>query len=155
MEPEARFWSKVNKQGPKVLKSRCWLWTAGALKSGYGHFYLDKKTVKAHRAAWFFEHGTWPTELHHKCKQRGCVRPSHLTEVGPREHNDLHKKTRCVRGHKLSGQNVRINRKGARVCVECARMHGRINEQKRRDRMKDEINRRARERYAEKHGTGE
>lgn len=141
VDPAVRFWSKVNKQGPKRkrMKSRCWVWTGGCLSAGYGHFWFEGKTVKAHRAAWFFEHGEWPMKpLHHLCHRESCVRPSHLRQMSYKKHNDTHKKKRCKRGHKLSGKNVWINPAGARVCIECKRMHGRNNERARRARLKAE-----------------
>ena len=149
-EAEERFWLKVNKQGPKRkrMETRCWTWQAGCLKSGYGHFWMEGKTYKAHRAAWYFTFGKWPSEdLHHKCKRRECVRPSHLSEVKDKEHNDLHKKEFCKRNHPLSGENVWINPAGARVCLTCKRMHGRENERKRRERMGDAYKEYERNRY--------
>lgn len=64
-----------------VLRSRCWLWTAGTNDKGYGKVKVEGRTVYAHRASWFLKHGEW-TELHllHQCDTPSCVRPSHLRE---------------------------------------------------------------------------
>lgn len=167
MTPEERFWSKVNKQGPKRkhMKTRCWVWEAGIRKGtnrqgyktgGYGTFWLDGKNVLAHRMSWYWKHGKWPElELDHVCRRRTCVRPSHL-RLATRAENVLcgvspsaknARKQACKRNHPLIGNNLRINKKGARVCVECARMHGRENERKRRERMGDAYKEYERNRY--------
>ena len=44
-------------------------------------------------------------------------------------HNSL--KTHCKRGHPLSGENLRINKRGARVCIAC--VHENQNERHRRN----------------------
>lgn len=47
-----RFWNFVDKNGPlhKVIGSRCWIWKGGKIR-GYGHFWCNGKTLKAHRFA--------------------------------------------------------------------------------------------------------
>lgn len=42
------------------------------------------------------------------------------------------KKVYCVNGHPLSGENVRIDRQGARVCRTCARERNRRSKQRRK-----------------------
>lgn len=182
-DPEERFWAKVNKQGPKRrwMKTRCWVWTAGTMKgfrkdgyeyAKYGHFHFEGKTVKAHRMAWYFKYGEWPSsQIDHLCRRHGCVRPSHLEDVtalvniqrGKSPSAKNARKQTCKRNHPLIGNNLRINSKGARVCIECARMHGRINERKRREKMgaayaeyeRNRYPKRKAQRAAAKHGTGE
>ena len=57
----------------------CLLWTAGADVHGYGYFTAEGKSWRAHRFAWFLEHG-YDCELHvlHKCDTTSCVNPEHL-----------------------------------------------------------------------------
>lgn len=79
----ARFWSKVNKFGPvhPVLGTRCWVWLAGKMPSGYGKFTMEGKQYSAHRVSWLITHGCWPEPLGlHKCDNRACVRINHLFE---------------------------------------------------------------------------
>jgi hypothetical protein len=55
---DARFWAKVDKNGPfhPVLKTRCWIWTAYLRPNGYGGFRWhdgDKWVMAyAHRVVW-------------------------------------------------------------------------------------------------------
>ncbi len=49
-ETLARFWGKVNKDGPIVREElgACWQWTGDRLK-GYGRFKVARKDERAHR----------------------------------------------------------------------------------------------------------
>ncbi len=124
---EIRFWSKVEKT------ESCWLWKGATAR--YGYFWSGERTprgnprtVKAHR--WAYEHlrGPIPAGLtiDHLCKTTACVNPSHM-EVVPAGENALRgdgpaalnaRKTHCIRGHKLAGDNLVIE--GAqRKCRTC------------------------------------
>ena len=108
---EARFWSKVNKEGPlpaDVSLGRCWLWMASQLgRDGYGQFVLPRNAdgkqehVYAHRFAYELAHGPIPVGLSvlHKCDVPGCVRDSHLF-LGTQQDNldDARRKGRLVDG---------------------------------------------------------
>ena len=71
---EQKFWSKVNKT------SECWLWTAYKDKDGYGKFWYEGRTRKAHRISWLLSGREIPegNVLRHKCRNRHCVNPEHL-----------------------------------------------------------------------------
>lgn len=85
--PSERFWAKVDKSG------ECWLWCGSRLPDGYGHFGIDRRTtVLAHRFAFEDVNGPVPEgkQLHHECRTRRCVRPSHLEALTPKEHATHH-----------------------------------------------------------------
>jgi DNA-binding XRE family transcriptional regulator len=105
-----RFWKLVNKDGPIMpgMDTPCWIWTAGKTR-GYGQIRGDEgKTVYAHRAAWFLEHGEWPPRLLcHHCDNPPCVRPDHLF-CGTHADNwhDAMAKGRNPHGVSHSGENA-------------------------------------------------
>jgi hypothetical protein len=72
-----RFRSYIKKNS-----SGCWIWT-GNLCKGYGSFFANGKTCRAHR--WIYElvNGPIPEglEIHHRCNVKACVNPSHLEAV--------------------------------------------------------------------------
>lgn len=130
----ARFWAKVNKNGPvhPKLKTPCWLWV-GARSSGYGSFGFSGRQWGAHRFAYFQVIG--PVKdglvLDHLCRNRLCCNPDHLEPVTDRT-NILRgegltaqnkRKTHCKYGHLLSGENLYFlpHRPGGRECLACKR----------------------------------
>jgi hypothetical protein len=71
--PEVRFWAQVQKT------DGCWLWT-GATVKGYGAFFANGKSIRAHRYSYQLHHGPIPSGkmvLHH-CDTPACVRPDHI-----------------------------------------------------------------------------
>src|SRR5690242_17042798 len=44
LDPEQRFWARVNKNGPvhPVLGTACWLWEGNKGRGGYGRFALER-----------------------------------------------------------------------------------------------------------------
>lgn len=132
---EERFWEKVDKNGPTPAQrpelGPCWVWTAGKME-GYGAFHLSgRRTVHAHIVSFTWEYGDIPEghERDHLCRNRACVRPDHLEAVthwtnvarGISPHGLNAAKTHCRNGHDFSPENTRVNSKGQRVCITCAR----------------------------------
>lgn len=71
-----RFWEKVDKTPGQGIGD-CWLWRGG-LREGYGAFYMNGRTIGAHRVSLFLSTGVWPENACHHCDIRSCVRTSHL-----------------------------------------------------------------------------
>ena len=82
-----RFWAKVDKNGITMshMDTPCWNWTACKTDKGYGLFWLDGRSVKAHRMSWIITNGTIPQHdsshgwcVIHNCDNPSCVRPNHI-----------------------------------------------------------------------------
>lgn len=126
----ARFWSKVDKHGP-VPEHRpdlgpCWVWTAALNQSGYGSFWINGTTTTAHLFIYRREVGdTAGLEVDHLCRNRICVRLSHLEAVTSRENNLRSnsmagrnaRKTHCPHGHAYATHGVLY--RGRRYCSMC------------------------------------
>lgn len=118
--------------------SGCWLWT-GSLSQGYGCI----EHTRAHRIS--FEHFRHKIPdglvLDHLCRVRCCVNPDHLEPVtnytniirgfGAPAMNA--RKTHCVHGHSLEGDNLYTNADGNRICRKCRRSYQLASDQRRRD----------------------
>jgi hypothetical protein len=134
----ARFWPKVNKDGPipgtRPDLGKCWLWKGAKIPTGYGSFRVNKiLVVKTHRYTFVRVHGPIAEGLtiDHLCRNRSCVNPAHLEVVTQKENtargftaSSLNaRKTHCLNGHNLCGDNLVIQ-KGKygpmRVCRICA-----------------------------------
>ncbi len=79
----------------------CWLWPRSTNGDGYGKLYVGKKLILAHRYAFELLVGPIPEgmTLDHLCRNRLCVRPSHLEPVTIAEN--------LRRGHEARGHRRR------------------------------------------------
>jgi hypothetical protein len=124
---EDRFWSKVEVGGD------CWDWVGGKFNNGYGSFWVKERGNNrvAHQVSYELLVGPIPDglELDHLCRNRGCVRPTHLEAVTSRI-NLLRgstlaaknaAKTECDHGHPFDEANTLHGPKGQRFCRTCAR----------------------------------
>lgn len=146
---DKRFWSKVNRNGPAHVQvpelGNCWLWIGSKHDTGYADIFISYKRMPVHRLAYMLLVGGIPEgkDLDHlchtydtncnqgnRCLHRSCVNPSHLEPTSKQE-NTLRgrspialnaKKTHCLRGHSLEGDNLRTSANGQRHCKACAKM---------------------------------
>ena len=83
-----RFWSKVDLG---FSADECWIWIGALSDEGYGDFWLGGRTIRAHRVAWIWRHGSAPPPatpfLDHavSCLGRFCISPAHLDPVDEAE----------------------------------------------------------------------
>jgi hypothetical protein len=133
----ARFWAKVNEQGPWPLvygaPGQCWLWTAAVSSRGYGciGFGPDTRTTSTHRLAYEALVGPIPEGLtiDHLCRVKRCVNPTHFEVVTAVENRQriTRAQTHCVKLHPLFGDNLRIHgTRKTRVCIACQREANRL-----------------------------
>lgn len=105
----------------------CHVWQGAKNEKGYGLFQAaGHRCVRAHR--WIYEHTHGPIpeglEPDHTCRNRACVRTTHLELVTHRE-NVLRgegvaavnaRKTQCIHGHPFDSAEGRRRR-----CLTCKR----------------------------------
>lgn len=110
IERKQKFWDKVSPgsippdtehDGKTVLfVTPCLNWKGATDNTGYGVFKANPGTigsktgvVRAHRYAYYLMQ-PFPNkfQIDHLCRNRLCVRFSHLQLVGPKEHGKISKK---------------------------------------------------------------
>ncbi|MCC6573302.1 MAG: HNH endonuclease [Planctomycetes bacterium] len=106
----------------------CWQWQ-GALTKGYGRIRVGGKRLLSHRVIYELMIGPIPEgmELDHLCRLPSCQNPKHLEPVTHKENvrrgvSSFARKanaTHCVRGHALTGDNLRMQPNGLRNCKAC------------------------------------
>jgi hypothetical protein len=115
-----------------VSPTGCWEWQRRRDKDGYGQINLNGRVTQAHRASYEAHVAKIPIGMviDRLCRNTRCVNPDHL-EVVSRRVNTLRgngvtamhsRKTHCIKGHELSGNNVYLWR-GGRQCRECNRIY--------------------------------
>lgn len=81
------LWRYVQKSGAR----ECWPFTGSTFRAGYGRFFIGCKSVLAHRIAYALTHGEPPAPMlvMHKCNNKLCCNPAHLT-LGSNSENQRH-----------------------------------------------------------------
>lgn len=146
--PDARFWAKVNKDGPlpefKPDLGPCWIWTAGT-RNGYGKIGRTVNGVfrnyDAHRVSYEAARGRIPygMQIDHLCRVPRCVNPAHLQAVAQAVNIRRGKKrdlyTHCPEGHEMTEENTyRIPSTGGRMCRQCRSARRAAEKQRARER---------------------
>lgn len=137
----ARFESKLSPPNA----SGCVIWNGTIASTGYGCFWLRRRSHLAHRISVMRSGRDIPDGRHidHLCRTPACVNPDHLEVVTPRE-NHLRGvgfgalnviKTHCPKGHALEDGNLDAYamKSGRRACQECMRERCRVWHHKNRD----------------------
>lgn len=137
--PFARFWLRVNKNGPIPERypelGPCWLWTGAVFgEKEYGQFWLAQRNRRAHMVAWEWANGPIPDGLLvcHRCDRPRCVNPGHLF-LGTHIENMLDRdaKGRMSHGPKhwlKSRPDHRQHAKGARNGVHTKPVRAKVTE---------------------------
>jgi hypothetical protein len=123
------------------ISGECWLCPPSD-KRGYVTVWAEGGTRLAHVVMYRALVGEIPEglTLDHTCRVRNCINPQHLEAVTSKV-NTLRgdsptalnaRKEKCLKGHPLSGSNLRLNKKGARVCRACMAEHQRQWKQRRK-----------------------
>ncbi|MEH0555992.1 HNH endonuclease signature motif containing protein [Streptomyces sp. B21-101] len=133
--PAERFAAKVNPAGPisliRGVFGPCHVWTGSTDGDGYARFWLDGRNRRAYHVAYVAAHGPIPAghDVDHHCRNRACVRGSHLRALTHRD-NVLASgnvaayraaQTHCVNGHAFDAANTRRRKDGTRACRACER----------------------------------
>lgn len=121
-----RFWAAVDR-----AEHGCWPWKGSQRRGGYGRVRIAGRDFAAHRVAYEMEIGAIPEglELDHLCRNRLCVRPSHLEPVtgqvntlrGETLAAENAAKQRCIHGHEFTPENTYWRGTGHRTCRTCQR----------------------------------
>lgn len=116
-----------------VTPAGCWQWTGAVQSKGYGSIGQGGRSFLTHRVAYELLVEQIPAHLQidHLCRNKRCCNPLHLEPVTAQvncSRTPRARKTHCVNGHPLSGDNLvlksRRNGRVIRNCRACQRADG-------------------------------
>lgn len=97
----------------------CWSWSGPVNGNGYPSGTRDG----AHRRSYQEKNKIvipGIVDIHHTCKNKLCVNPTHMSLMMRKEHGFEHRLKMCKKGlHDMEGLNVYIDRRGHRRCRAC------------------------------------
>lgn len=131
-----RFWDKTRSEDTGYTIP-CLTWTARK-EFGYGRFFWEGKTRRAHRVAYEVPVGPIPDGLQpdHLCRNRACVNVEHLELVTSQENTrrgvslaaQRAQRTHCPAGHEYTPENTYVQpTSGQRRCRTCKRHRDRVS----------------------------
>ncbi|MFF9262020.1 MULTISPECIES: HNH endonuclease signature motif containing protein [Streptomyces] len=133
--PAERFLAFVDTNGPisliRGVLDPCHVWTGSLDQDGYARFWLNGRNRRAYHVAYEQAHGPIPAghDVDHHCRNRACVRGSHLRALTHRD-NVLASgnvaayraaQTHCINRHPFDEANTRRRKNGTRACRACER----------------------------------
>lgn len=125
----------------EIADDGCWRWTGALYRlTGYAAFSDEtRRMTYAHR--WAYEHYVGPIpdgcQVDHLCHNRDascpggptclhrqCANPDHLRAVIQRDNMRacVERRGTCRRGHKQDSDNVYVDRRGYRTCLDCVQI---------------------------------
>lgn len=113
-----------------IIATGCWEWTGATARGGYGSQWWDGKLHRAHRLSYEVFVGPIPEglTLDHLCRNKACIRPSHLEPVTNDENVKrgfeavVAERQTCGKGHAWTPENTYHNPGGGRRCRACLRI---------------------------------
>lgn len=102
----------------------------GYIQHGYGIACIGYSRFKAHRRAWEEVNGPIPEGLtiDHVCRNTKCIEVTHLRLLTRAENTacstraeEARAKLHCPAGHPYEGDNLYIDKRGARHCYTCTK----------------------------------
>ena len=97
--------------------SGCWNWLRGKYDTGYGSI----NNVRAHRLVYEVLSGPIPEgyQLDHLCQNRGCVNPSHLEPVLPKENKQRRLRNKLNKMEADTARSLAKSGINHRIIAEC------------------------------------
>lgn len=125
----------------------CFPWPGFRNRDGYAKVSMRGKCFSVHRLVYENVKGKIPHGLtiDHLCRNRHCINPDHMEAVTARE-NTLRgncpaalnkRRSHCLHGHPLFGDNLILDKDDQRGCKKCQRESRREHAARHRARLKD------------------